>query len=130
MAVNTSTMAIARVSKLPHIGTPKERPIKTLELPFTLIPEPTPKSDVVPLWVVVVSACAGAIILLLLVYLLYKVSKATSLMLLIHYSRQYNLFYFVSSVVSSREIVQVVRQPNVNHCEMATIMGMSICRKP
>jgi integrin alpha 8 len=72
--LTTSTMAVARISKLPYIGTPKERQIKTHELQVKATPEPTAAPDVVPLWVVVLAACAGTIILLLLIYLLYKVS--------------------------------------------------------
>lgn len=72
--LNISTMAIARITKLPFIGKPTEMPLKGLELSVTAIPIPEPKPDVVPLWVVVLSACAGVIILLLIIYLLYKVS--------------------------------------------------------
>lgn len=67
-------MTVARISKLPYIGAPKDKPIKSHEVFTTAIPEPVPKSDVIPLWIVVLAACAGAIILLLLVYLLYKVN--------------------------------------------------------
>lgn len=71
--MNLSTMAVGRVTKLPFIGTPQEMPIKKYEVVSTAIPIPEPKPDVVPLWVVVLAACAGVIILLLLAYLLYKV---------------------------------------------------------
>uniref|UniRef100_A0A6B2EJX2 Putative vitronectin receptor alpha subunit n=1 Tax=Phlebotomus kandelakii TaxID=1109342 RepID=A0A6B2EJX2_9DIPT len=70
--VDLSTKTVARVVKQPFIGEPKEKPIKSFEVPVMAIPEPIMKPDVVPLWVVVLSACAGAIILLLLIYLLYK----------------------------------------------------------
>lgn len=73
--MNLSTMVFARVSKLPYIGAPQEKPIKRHEVVITAIPIPEPKPDVVPLWVVVLSACAGVIILLLLIYLLYKVRE-------------------------------------------------------
>lgn len=43
------------------------------EVFFTAIPDPTPKPDIVPLWIVVLAAIAGILILILLVYLLYKV---------------------------------------------------------
>uniref|UniRef100_A0A182JLT4 Uncharacterized protein n=1 Tax=Anopheles atroparvus TaxID=41427 RepID=A0A182JLT4_ANOAO len=67
-----STMIVARVTKLPYIGQPKEKPIKTHEIQVLATPEPTVKPDVVPLWIVVLAACAGALILLLLIYLLSK----------------------------------------------------------
>lgn len=72
--INFSTMTVARVTRLPYIGQPKEMPLKTHEIQVVATPEPTPKPDVVPLWIVVLAACAGTIILLLLVYLLSKVS--------------------------------------------------------
>ncbi|XP_055615855.1 integrin alpha-PS2 isoform X2 [Toxorhynchites rutilus septentrionalis] len=71
-AINFSTMTVARVTRLPYIGQPKEMPLKTHEIQVKATPEPTPKPDVVPLWIVVLAACAGTIILLLLVYLLSK----------------------------------------------------------
>lgn len=71
--MNLSTMAVGRVSQLPYIGRPQEKPIKRYEVVTIAIPIPEPKPDVVPLWVVVLAACAGVIILLLLIYLLYKV---------------------------------------------------------
>uniref|UniRef100_A0A182Q008 Integrin alpha-2 domain-containing protein n=1 Tax=Anopheles farauti TaxID=69004 RepID=A0A182Q008_9DIPT len=67
-----STMNVARVLKLPYIGEPRDKPIKTHEIQVLAVPEPTAKPDVVPLWIVVLSACAGALILLLLIYLLSK----------------------------------------------------------
>lgn len=69
-----STMAEGRITKLPYIGEPATDTRKTHEVFVTAIPDPIPKSDVVPLWIVVLAACAGALILLLLIYLLYKVS--------------------------------------------------------
>lgn len=71
--LNISAKVVARVIKLPYIGEPQEKPLKTLEVPVKAIPEPILKPDVVPLWVVILSAVAGTIILLLLIYLLYKV---------------------------------------------------------
>lgn len=71
--MNLSTMAVARIAKLPYIGTPQEKPIKTYEVVTIAIPIPEPKPDVVPLWVVILAACAGVLILLLLIYLMYKV---------------------------------------------------------
>ncbi|CAO1396274.1 unnamed protein product [Diamesa tonsa] len=70
--VKLSTMAVGRITKLPYIGASPNQPIKSHEVFVTAIPDPVPKSDSVPLWIVVLAACAGALILLLLVYLLYK----------------------------------------------------------
>ncbi|XP_050099365.1 integrin alpha-PS2 isoform X2 [Anopheles aquasalis] len=67
-----STKIVARVTKLPYIGQPKEKPIKTHEIKVLAVPEPIPKPDVVPLWIVVLAACTGTLILLLLIYLLSK----------------------------------------------------------
>ena len=71
--VKLSTMAIGRITKLPYLGKPTNDTLKTHEVFVTAIPDPIPKPDVVPLWIVVLAACAGALILLLLIYLLYKV---------------------------------------------------------
>lgn len=68
-----STLAIGRITKLPYIGEPTNDTLKAHEIIFTAIPNPIPKPDVVPLWIYVLAACAGALILLLLIYLLYKV---------------------------------------------------------
>uniref|UniRef100_A0A182MBH4 Integrin alpha third immunoglobulin-like domain-containing protein n=1 Tax=Anopheles culicifacies TaxID=139723 RepID=A0A182MBH4_9DIPT len=67
-----STMNVARVLKLPYIGEPKDKPIKTHEIKVLATPERLVNPDVVPLWIVVLAACAGALILLLLIYLLSK----------------------------------------------------------
>lgn len=71
--LNISSKVVARITKLPYIGAPQEKPLKTFEVPVKAIPEPIITPDVVPLWVVILSAVAGALILLLLIYLLYKV---------------------------------------------------------
>lgn len=73
-------MMLARINKLPYIGTPRGRVLHSHEV-FTTVsaPEPDIKPDTVPLWVVILSAVAGAIILLLLIFMLYKVSKFTVL---------------------------------------------------
>lgn len=71
--LNVSTMAVSHVTKLPYIGEPKDDIIRSHEIFYKAVPEPTPVPDVVPLWVVVLAACAGALILLLLIFLLYKV---------------------------------------------------------
>lgn len=67
-------MGVVRVTKLPYIGAPLQMTVTKQEVMVTAIPEPTPKPDVVPLWVVILSAVIGANILLLIIYLLYKVS--------------------------------------------------------
>ena len=72
--VRVSTKLIARVTKQPFIGTPAEQVIKSHEIKTNVEPSITPSApDVIPLWVVVLSACAGTIILLLLIFLLHKV---------------------------------------------------------
>ncbi|XP_029042602.2 integrin alpha-PS2 isoform X1 [Osmia bicornis bicornis] len=71
--VRVSTKLVARVTKQPFIGTPAEQVIKSHEIKTNVEPSVTPSvPDVVPLWVVVLSACAGTIILLLLIFLLHK----------------------------------------------------------
>lgn len=71
--VRVSTKLIARVTKQPFIGAPAEQVIKSHEIKTNVEPNLTPSvPDVIPLWVVVLSACAGAIILLLLIFLLHK----------------------------------------------------------
>ncbi|XP_017775608.1 PREDICTED: integrin alpha-PS2-like, partial [Nicrophorus vespilloides] len=70
--ISFSSMMLARISKLQYIGRPAERQIHSHEI-FTTVPVTEPdKPKIVPLWVVVLSAVAGTIILLLLIFLLYK----------------------------------------------------------
>jgi len=69
-------MAIGKITKLPYVGSPANEILKTHEVFVTAEPDPVPKPDVIPLWIFVLAACAGALILLLLVYLLYKVLKS------------------------------------------------------
>lgn len=72
--VKVSTQLIARVTKQPFIGTPVDPVVKSHEIYTNVQPTISPAApDVVPLWVVVLAACAGTIILLLLIYLLHKV---------------------------------------------------------
>lgn len=66
-------MVLARVTKLPYIGTPHKRSLETKEVKIVAVPMPEPKPDIVPLWIIILSAIVGVIILLLLIYLLYKV---------------------------------------------------------
>ncbi|CAG9770067.1 unnamed protein product [Ceutorhynchus assimilis] len=71
--VKLSSMMVARISKLPYIGRPKEQVLHSHEV-FTDIPageqELTPQ--VVPLWIILLSAIAGTLILLLVILMLYK----------------------------------------------------------
>lgn len=79
-------MMVARISKLPYIGTPLERSLHTMEA-STKIPalEPDVKPVMVQLWVVVLSAMAGAIILLLLIYVFYKVKNHSSINIVLRF---------------------------------------------
>lgn len=74
MPLNLSTQVIARVKRLPYIGEPIDRPLRSYEAKTSAIPTPEPKPDIVPLWIIILSACVGVIILLLLIYILYKVN--------------------------------------------------------
>lgn len=74
--VKVSTKLVARVTKQPFIGTPAEMVVRSDEVMTNIEPSAAPSvPDMIPIWVVVLSACAGMIILLLLIYLLYKVSR-------------------------------------------------------
>ncbi|XP_055909602.1 integrin alpha-PS2 isoform X2 [Eupeodes corollae] len=70
--LNVSTMAISHVTKLPYIGEPTEEIMRSHEIFYKAIPETIPAPDIIPLWIVILAACVGATILLLLVYLLHK----------------------------------------------------------
>ncbi|XP_050462452.1 integrin alpha-PS2 isoform X1 [Cataglyphis hispanica] len=71
--VKVSTKLVARVTKQPFIGTPAEQVIRSDEVITNIEPSAPPSApDIIPVWVVVLSACAGMIILLLLIYLLHK----------------------------------------------------------
>ncbi|KAL0113860.1 hypothetical protein PUN28_011297 [Cardiocondyla obscurior] len=71
--VKVSTKLVARVTRQPFIGTPAEQVIRSDEITTNVEPSAAPSApDIIPIWVVVLSACAGMIILLLLIYLLYK----------------------------------------------------------
>lgn len=125
--LNISTMAVSHVTKLPNIGTPTDEIIRTHEIYYKAIPEPTPVPDVVPLWVVVLAACAGALILLLLILLLYKVCIE-------YYFLQNgdvvlnNGFLFVCfRLASSNVTVLLITQWRDSHCEMDT-MATNTCK--
>uniref|UniRef100_A0A0C9R298 If_0 protein n=1 Tax=Fopius arisanus TaxID=64838 RepID=A0A0C9R298_9HYME len=71
--LNVTTTVYANVTKLPFIGRPHH--LVSASHQVVTVTEPTVssiESGGVPLWVVVLSAVAGAIILLLLIFLLYK----------------------------------------------------------
>ncbi|XP_043271432.1 integrin alpha-PS2 isoform X2 [Venturia canescens] len=71
--LKVSTQIISKVTRLPSIGKPATDIIKSHEIFTNLQPKAVaPEPEVVPLWVVVLSACAGTIILLLLILLLHK----------------------------------------------------------
>lgn len=71
--IQVSTQVLTRITRFAALNNVAEQNVKSQEV-FTNV-EPTappPVADVVPLWVVVLSACAGVVILLLLIYLLHK----------------------------------------------------------
>ncbi|RZC36150.1 integrin alpha-PS2 [Asbolus verrucosus] len=72
-SMSFSSMMISRVRKLPHQQNLKDQEPVFHEVVTTVKRTKEEfKSEMVPLWVVVLSAVAGTIILLLLVFLLYK----------------------------------------------------------
>lgn len=88
--VKVSTKLVARVTKQPFIGTPAEQVIRSNEIITNVEPSAPPSApDIIPVWVVVLSACAGIIILLLLIYLLHKASLLARITL--------RSFYFILS---------------------------------
>lgn len=79
-----SSLATSRLTILPHIGEIRDRAGKSYEVLTEVMPQDLPiRPEVVPLWIVVLSACAGAIILMLLVAALYAVSCITSFISLV-----------------------------------------------
>lgn len=70
---NVSSLVATRLTRLPHIGLPDQVTLRTEEVVTEVVPTDAPlKPEIVPLWIVVLSACAGAVILLLLIFLLWK----------------------------------------------------------
>lgn len=69
-------MMASKITKLPFFGRTDKTNVTTFEIE-TNVPGPPPeiKSDVVPLWIILLSAIVGTLILLLAVLLLYKVSQ-------------------------------------------------------
>lgn len=81
-----SSLQASRVTRLPHIGVPHNPRVETHEVLTEVMPqEIAVKPEVVPLWIVVLSACAGTLILLLLIFLLYKVSTFLINKIYIHF---------------------------------------------
>ncbi|XP_059478388.1 integrin alpha-PS2 isoform X2 [Neocloeon triangulifer] len=72
--LKVSSLLAARIIKLPYIGQPEYMSVKKYEVMTEVISTDTPlhPSEHVPWWVVVLSACVGAAILILLVFLLWK----------------------------------------------------------
>lgn len=68
-------MMVGKISKLPYVGEVREQTLRKHEI-FTDIPAKETEliPEVAPLWIYVVSAVAGIIMLLLLIWLLSKVS--------------------------------------------------------
>ncbi|CAB3221324.1 unnamed protein product [Arctia plantaginis] len=72
-AVILSTLAAARVSRLPMVGRPASPGWRTAEASTVVTPQlEALDSGGIPLWVVVLAAVIGALLLLLLIFLLYK----------------------------------------------------------
>lgn len=115
-------MVLARITQVPHIGKPSKRTVESKEVKIIAKPMPEAKPDIVPLWIIVLSAIVGVIILLLLIYLLYKVTMFGSIFLLSKTNVQsttiiiYNCLLLCSSfsVVSSSVIDQSIHKSD-NH---------------
>ncbi|KAF2896830.1 hypothetical protein ILUMI_09340, partial [Ignelater luminosus] len=73
--VDIQSMLLARISHFQGIsGLPAQRLLYRQQIITSVMaPKPDVKPDIVPLWVVIVSAVAGTLILLLLIFLLHKV---------------------------------------------------------
>lgn len=73
-------MMVGKISKLPYVGETTEQVYRKHEI-FTEIPakEAELVPEVAPLWIYVVSAVAGIVMLLLLIWLLSKVRVFNSL---------------------------------------------------
>ncbi|XP_039747340.1 integrin alpha-PS2 isoform X2 [Pararge aegeria] len=72
-AVKLSSLAAARVSQLPMVGRPTDRSWKVVEAHTTVTPQlEALESGTIPLWVIILAAVVGALLLLLLIFALYK----------------------------------------------------------
>lgn len=71
--VKLSTLTAARVTSLPTVGRPQDQSWKIAEANTVITPQlEALESGSIPLWVVVLAAVIGALLLLLLIYALYK----------------------------------------------------------
>ncbi|KAL3268811.1 hypothetical protein HHI36_007907, partial [Cryptolaemus montrouzieri] len=72
-SIKFSSMMAGKITKLPYFGKTDKTNVTTFEIE-TNVPAPPPeiKSNVVPLWIILLSAIAGTLILLLALLLLYK----------------------------------------------------------
>ena len=91
---------------------------------MTVVPIPEPKPDIVPLWIIVLSACAGVIILLLLIYLLYKVGSPSTRPIALK-ANGFSSF----SVVFSSAIDRMHRKNDNHSIETMATMATSICKE-
>lgn len=74
--VEVGSFVEVEITKLPHIKSPSNLTyIHEFKTNITSVEVDKVAPDVIPLWIVVGSACLGALILMLLIYLLYKVRK-------------------------------------------------------
>ncbi|XP_053626129.1 integrin alpha-V isoform X2 [Plodia interpunctella] len=72
-AVKLSTLTATRISYLPTVGRPLDQSWHTTEAHTVITPQlEALESGNIPLWVVVLAAVAGALLLLLLIFALYK----------------------------------------------------------
>ncbi|XP_059045250.1 integrin alpha-8 [Achroia grisella] len=72
-AVKLSTLTATRVSSLPTVGRPQDQTWQIAEAQTVITPQlEALESGTIPLWVVVLAAVIGALLLLLLIYALYK----------------------------------------------------------
>ncbi|XP_032514077.2 integrin alpha-PS2 isoform X2 [Danaus plexippus] len=72
-SVKLSSLGAARVSRLPLVGRPLERGWRSAEAVTTLTPQLEARdSGAIPLWVIILAAVVGALLLLLLIFALYK----------------------------------------------------------
>ena len=71
--IKVSTQLEAIVKSQPYIGEPPQPVIRKSEIATMIVPAAPPiVADSIPLWMIVLAACIGTAILLLLIYLLYK----------------------------------------------------------
>ncbi|XP_050678590.1 integrin alpha-8 isoform X2 [Leptidea sinapis] len=72
-AVKLSTLTATRVSRLPMVGRPSDRSWQTAEAHTVVTPQlEALETGTIPLWVIILAAVVGALLLLLLIFALYK----------------------------------------------------------